>query len=230
MSKEVLPGSCRGVYVKRLTNRIGAWHRRRYTGFTLIELIVVVGLILILTGLVLSTVGYARKKAARVRAETEIAALSAACESYKADNAVYPRDPTAGTATDTLDARTMGNPAAYQTASLVLYRALSGDRNLDRAITTADESLNIDGSALNPPLTQLPQTYFTFKPNMLSPADQSQNVQFIRDPFGNSYGYSTANQYSSSTGYNPTFDLWSTSGLATPGNPDTVTPQWIKNW
>ena len=191
----------------------------------------VVGLILILTGLVLSTVGYARKKAARVRAETEIAALSAACESYKADNAVYPRDPTAGTATDTLDARTMGNPAAYQTASLVLYRALSGDRNLDRAITTADESLNIDGSALNPPLTQLPQTYFTFKPNMLSPADQSQNVQFIRDPFGNSYGYSTANQYSSSTGYNPTFDLWSTSALtATPGNPDTVTPQWIKNW
>src|SRR5881394_2496477 len=60
------------------------------SAFTLIELIVVVGIILILAGLVLSTAGYARKKGARARAETEIAAMSAACESYKADNGIYP--------------------------------------------------------------------------------------------------------------------------------------------
>jgi prepilin-type N-terminal cleavage/methylation domain-containing protein len=201
------------------------------SAFTLIELVVVVGVIAILAGLVLSTVGYARKKGACVRAETEIAAMSAACENYKSDTGVYPRDPTAGAATDTLDARSIGNPANYQTAGLVLYRALSGDRNLDRTVTTADENFNIDGMALSPPLTQLPQCYFTFKPNMLSPVDQTQNVQSIRDPFGNSYGYSTANQYNANTGYNPTFDCWSTAGLtATPGSPDTITPQWIKNW
>ena len=45
-----------------------------------------------LAGLVLSTVGYVQKKGARSRAETEIAAMSAACESYKADNGIYPRD------------------------------------------------------------------------------------------------------------------------------------------
>src|SRR5436305_10967087 len=100
MSKEILPGSCRGV---------------RYNAFTLIELVVVSGIILILTGLVLSTVGYARKKGARARAETEIAALSAACESYKADNAVYPFN----SATNTLDARSNLNPSAYSTASLL---------------------------------------------------------------------------------------------------------------
>ncbi|HJW37266.1 MAG TPA: type II secretion system protein [Candidatus Udaeobacter sp.] len=201
--------------------------------FTLIELVVVFGLILVLTGLVLSTVGYARKKGARARAETEIAAMAAACESYKADNAVYPRDPTAGTATDTLNARTMGDPATYQTASLVLYRALSGDRNLDRTVSDTDRNFNIDGTALSPPLGQLPQTYFTFKPNMLSPAGGAGTVTAIADPFGNSYGYSTANQFSTSTGYNPTFDLWSTSGLTAnpPGSgTDTITPQWIKNW
>src|SRR6266705_872017 len=65
------------------------------SAFTLIELVVVVGIILILASLVLSTAGYARKKGARARAETEIAAISAACESYRADNGVYPRDPTA---------------------------------------------------------------------------------------------------------------------------------------
>ena len=93
MTKEVSPKTCRGVCVKRLTTQIGAWHKRRHTAFTLIELIVVVGIIAILAGLLLSTAGYARKKAARARAETEIAAMSAACESYKADNGVYPRGP-----------------------------------------------------------------------------------------------------------------------------------------
>jgi type II secretory pathway pseudopilin PulG len=208
--------------------------------FTLIELLVVIAIIIILAGLILTTAGYVQRKGKRARAETEIAAISAALESYKADNGIYPRDPTANTATDNLDARTMGDPVTtnatlYKTASLVLYRALSGDRNLDRAVTTADESLNIDGSTLSPPLTALPTSYFTFKPNMLSPADQTQNAQYIRDPFGNSYGYSTANQADPTTpkGYNPTFDLWSTSGLTTnppPSGTDTITPQWIKNW
>ena len=147
MTTEVLPGSCSGVCVKRL-GYIGAWHKRRYTGFTLIELVVVFGLILILTGLVLSTVGYARKKGARARAETEIAAMSAACESYKADNAVYPRgnganpSATPPSDTDNLDAKMHGDPGAdnYAAASLLLYKVLSGDTNANRSVNAADVS------------------------------------------------------------------------------------------
>ena len=162
--------------------------------------------------------------------------MSAALESYKADNAVYPRPPPApNTTTDTLDARTMGDPTTtnYKAASLVLYRALSGDRNLNRIVDAADENLDIDGSTLGTPLTQLPTSYYTFKPNQLSPTDQSLPIEFIRDPFGNSYGYSTANQADPTTpkGYNPTFDLWSTSGLTTAGQPTQADQnQWIKNW
>src|SRR5436189_542532 len=111
MTKEVFPGTCRGVRRgERLTNCIGAWHKHRYNAFTLIELVLVVGIITVLGALVLSTVGYARKKAARARAETEIAAISAACENYKADTGVYPRDPTPNTSTDALNARTMLDP------------------------------------------------------------------------------------------------------------------------
>jgi len=215
MTKKVLPHNCRGVCVKRLTDAFGAWHKRRHNAFTLIELVVVSGLILVLTGLVLSTVGYARKKGARARAETEIAAMSAACESYKADNAVYPFN----SATNTLDARSNLNPSAYSTASLLLYEQLSGDLAHNRQPSG--------------------KSYFAFKPNMLLPSGGSGPVTAISDPFGNSYGYSTAanpqaNPTPSGTpGYNPTFDLWSTAGVAaspTPAPPATQQDLWIKNW
>ncbi len=196
---------------------------RRYNAFTLIELIVVVGIITVLAGLVLSTVGYARKKAARARAETEIAALATACENYRSDNAVYPRgnganpSATPPSDTDNLDAKMEGNPGNYAATSLLLYKVLSGDTNANRQIDTGETG----------------RSYFAFKPNMLLPAGGSGTVTAISDPFGNSYGYSTANQSNPAKGYNPTFDLWSTAGLTTnpPGTPpDTITPQWIKNW
>jgi len=65
-------------------------NRRPTRGFTLIELLVVITVIAILAALVLQTAGYVQKKAARSRAEAEIAALSAALESYKADMGDYP--------------------------------------------------------------------------------------------------------------------------------------------
>ena len=181
------------------------------TAFSLVELLVVITIIIVLAGLVLSTMGYVRKKGARARAETDIAAMSAACESYKADNGIYPRD---ATTTDTLNARVSGDPTStsYQQASLYLYTQLSGT-NADRTPITGARS------------------YFAFIPNQLSPSDQAQPVQFIRDPFGNSYGYSTANQADPITpkGYNPTFDLWSTDGVISTTNPPDQS-QWIKNW
>ena len=180
--------------------------------FTLIELVLVVGIITVLGALVLSTVGYARKKGARARAETEMAAISAACENYKADNGVYPRDnPTPGH-TDTLDAQQNGDPtqSIYEDASLYLFTQLSG---------------------LNPNRTPITgaRNYFSFKPQMLS-IDTNGNVTAIKDPFGNSYGYSTANQVDSTKGYNPTFDLWTTCTLTNRPPSTADQNQWVKNW
>ena len=210
MINQVLPRSCRGVRRGEcLTNCAGPRRDEpRYSAFTLIELILVVGIIIVLAGLVLSTVGYARKKGARARADTEIAALSAACENYKADNGVYP----ANSDTNALNAQTSVDPAAYQAASLNLYNALFGATAGSRTPNTGARS------------------YFVFKPNMLFPADQTQTVQDIQDPFGNSYGYSTIDNPvanpNPTAGYNPTFDLWSTGG----GTTTNDVPKWIKNW
>ena len=71
---------------------------RRRDAFTLIELLVVITIIAILAGLTLSTVGYVQKKGARSRAEAEVAALSAAIDSYKLDFGGYP---TNGNTTNT---------------------------------------------------------------------------------------------------------------------------------
>src|SRR5213082_3388213 len=72
---------------------------------TIIELLVVIIIIFILAGLVLSISSYVQNKGARARAETEIAAISAALESYKADNGIYPRDNPGNQYTDTLNAK-----------------------------------------------------------------------------------------------------------------------------
>jgi prepilin-type N-terminal cleavage/methylation domain-containing protein len=200
--------------------------KRRYKlAFTLIELLIVIAVIVVLAGLILTMIGYVQKKEARARAETEIAAISAACESYKADNGIYPRgnanlSNTTPYDTDSLDARTNLDPSAavYSAASLFLYEQLAGVTSGSRAAIPSGK------------------TYFTFKANMLLPAPPSTaDITAIRDPFGNSYGYSTANQADPVTpkGYNPTFDLWSTAGIApspTPTPPATQQNLWIKNW
>lgn len=186
-------------------------------GFTIIELLVVIALIIILAGLILSTVGYVQKKGARSRAEAEIAAISAALENYKADNGIYPRGNASGSGatppydTDKLDARAP-TASAYQSACLFLYKQISGDTNAN----------------LQPPAGA--KTYFSFKPQMLAGTRDTNNnltsVSYVRDPFGNSYGYSTAYQYDPTTGYNPTYDLWSVADA----NPTSNQTQWIKNW
>ena len=80
MTKEVFPEREEAFAAAKLGlirhSSLGESPLRR--AFTLIELVLVVGIIIVLSGLVLSTVGYARKKGARARAEIEIAAMSAA--------------------------------------------------------------------------------------------------------------------------------------------------------
>jgi type II secretory pathway pseudopilin PulG len=179
-------------------------------GFTIMELLIVITIIIILAALILGTVGYVQKKAARSRAEAEIAAMSAACESYKADNGTYPTD---STKTEQVDPTASPVPSL---ATQFLYEELSGNSS-----TTMQPVPN-------------KKSYFNFKPQMLYGNKDANNnltsVSYIRDPFGNPYGYSTerAANPAAGFGYNPTFDLWSTA--ATKTNSPTDQNQWIKNW
>lgn len=212
--------------------------RRKTKAFTLIELLTVIVVILILAGLILAVAGYVQGNAARSRATSEISALSAACESYKADNGVYPM--ASGT-TDAVYAIASGNAASgkydptqavYTNSSKYLYGQLSGDYDNNNPAAATNYDGKIDGNETSNKI------YFEFKPNMLGGTKDANGnftaVTYIQDPFGYSYGYSTAYTATSGTnGYNPTFDLWSTGGTNSQQTSTSGTvPQakWIKNW
>ncbi len=181
---------------------------QRQSGFTVIELLVVMSVIIVLAGLILSTSGYVQKKGARSRAEAEIAALSAALESYKADNGIYPRS---ALSSDVAKPTGDFSDPAYTSASQLLYEQLAGASNGSRTLDPAMKS------------------YFAFRPNMLNPPPPSvAQVTSLRDPFGNPYGYSTAKAATpaGTDGYNPTYDLWSIAD----GTTGSVQTKWIRNW
>jgi prepilin-type N-terminal cleavage/methylation domain-containing protein len=155
-----------------------------FRGFTLIELLVVIAIIAILAGLVLQTAGYVQRKGATSRAEAEIAALSAALESYKADMGDYP----------------VGNNATTNQVT-----APSTNNSFLRAALAPNGT-----NTLNP----LNKVYFEFPSGMAprGASPTATNVPVL-DPFGEPYGYFyTANATTPSRSGPNFFDLWSRAG------------------
>ncbi len=208
------------------------------------EMLTVMAVMVILTGLVIGISSSVQYKAAKTQAQGQIAALSAACEAYKADNGGYPRTEAE---TDVLDPRIEGMPTNYGRACQILYSSLSGDLDMN-SVPDKDTT-----------------RYFEFRPEMLSATKvngridtAASSVRFIQDPWGNAYGYSTArardeedyvqavllakqsmkkqpDRPAKVRGFNTSFDLWST-GNCSSSQPDSNglglkdAPRWIKNW
>jgi prepilin-type N-terminal cleavage/methylation domain-containing protein len=209
-----------------------------HSAFTLIEMITVIAIIAILSGLVLSIAGSVQQKGYRAKADGDIKTMSAACEAYKTDNGGYPQDipstSASGSVTSDLDPKTSGNPtvAGYQASSLFLYKQLSGDDNANGKIDASETGRRYCSDF--------------FKTSRFdSGYKNTGNVSYVVDPFGYSYGYSTAALKAEqdyrvvlettpnaarpvSKGYNPTFDIWSTGGTTTGTDSDRA--KWLKNW
>ena len=128
--------------------------------------------------------------------------MSAACENYKADTGVYRSSKRAsGRDLDGLDPSTT-NLDDYKMPFTLHVRPNFSE--ISTSSGTPDTGV---------------RSYMTFKPTLLlrddmsNPPSSTNQVTAIRDPFGNSYGYSTARAAnpSGNAGYNPTFDLWTGS-------------------
>ena len=201
--------------------------------FTLVEMITVIAVIIILAGLVLGVSGYVQTAAAKQRAVGEMKAIATQCEAYKNDNGSVPQSKK----TDELDPRKHFDPNAeqYKDANEDLYSALTGDFEPANHPDGKPEPGN--------------KIYMSFQRNQLNfskepGSGEIKEIKGIQDPFGLLYGYSTIAAKNEAAyqekirsnpteprptkleGFNPTFDLWSTSGATT----ESQQGKWGKNW
>jgi prepilin-type N-terminal cleavage/methylation domain-containing protein len=198
-------------------------------GFTLIEMVIVIAVLLVLAALTIGVAAFVIRKSNVTKALNEIHLMQTWCDAYKSDHGTYPQNAD----TDALDPRGDIDPASpkYQKASLHLYSCITGD------------FLPSDAPDGKPDVGK--STYGTFLPRQLSrDGSNAEAVRFIQDPFGAAYGYSTSGSQSEAAyraalrinpnaprpanakGYSPSFDLWSTGG----GTTDSQKARWVKSW
>lgn len=170
-------------------------------GFTLIEMVTVMSIILLLAGIVVGSMNFVQGRQAREKAKAQIALLSKAIEEYKMDMGVYP---------GTEDTVIAGD------VSEEIYQALFKDgydfTNPSTPPATWDKARKIYVNELDPRDNK--QGWVT---RLASSAAVPDNLKII-DPWGNPYRYRRG-----TNAQNPDFDLWSTGkdGLTKTGNTDT---------
>lgn len=205
--------------------------RRWLNGFTLIELLTVMAIIVVLASLVLMGTRFSQDKSYRLRAESEIRAMCTACESYKADQGVYPVPCPIQVSGSTMLTRTPSTLDSYKPSSRALYQALSGDGN---------DALPNGTIASSGTVSEGQTQYMPFTPKMLGGLDAATLKPtantYIQDPFGNSYGYYSPNlsgttaQSGTAVVFNSTYDLWSTAGANSSLTGTNDYSKWVKNW
>jgi general secretion pathway protein G len=179
--------------------------RKGHSGFTLIELMAVVTIIVILAGLVVGGLGFVTERQAKEKARVQIALLSKAIEEYKLDMGQYP-----GTVDNT--------PIAGTGVSAQLYQALFKDgydyTNPTTPPANWTKATRIYLPDLDPRTSK--QGWVT-----TTTAATPTATSTIVDPWGKEYRYrkGTAAQ-------NPDFDLWSTGKDVdtNTSNPSLTTP------
>lgn len=220
--------------------------RPQSQGFTLIELMTVLVIITVLTGMVVGVSGLVNTKTAKARATAEIAMLGLAAEAYKSDNGTYPKTDS----TDSLNPMKDMKPKTskdsdWVKSNLSFYRELTGDKEEEpNAVPDADQPVYL--KEFDPRIVKF---------DKVEPG-KPKKVQYFQDPFGLPYGYSTSaaeveRKYlkklredsnadrpkgADAKGYNSaSYDLWSTGGSNPSGDltgkdGDSERAKWIKNW
>jgi len=188
--------------------------RHSNPGFTLIELMAVITIIVILAGLVVGGMGFVNERQAKEKAKVQIALISKALEEYKLDNGTYP--PTANTANGTAQsAAGLYIPLFYE--GYEFGRLTTPPTSWTKKIGTVDvpKSIKIYLPDLDPASTKQGWvTTGTTVPISLP----------VMDPWGQQYRYRTAvaaNGTPNADTINPDFDLWS-SGKDTGTKPETA--------
>jgi general secretion pathway protein G len=173
-------------------------HRKLRTGFTLVEVMVVIAIIVILAALVIGGTGFVKESQDKKKAQVQIALLSKAIEEYKLDMGAYP-----GTA----DTDVNGD------VSEQLYQALFKDgydyTNPASPPAPWTKATKIYLPELDPRTSKMKWV------DVSTAVDPPISLK-IKDPWGANYRYRIG-----TNAQNPDFDLWS---LGKDGKTDASNP------
>lgn len=132
---------------------------RRSGGFSLVELLVVMGIIVILTGFLLAAIGVSRERRKVVEASTQIKQIYSAIQMYYEELRCYPPDTGNFEADDT------------NTEPYAIHRYLG--------MPVTDDMGKVHG-----PFMQIPPQFLKGTPKMVAGLN---NVMLFCDPWGNAY-------------------------------------------
>ncbi|KAB2641168.1 MAG: prepilin-type N-terminal cleavage/methylation domain-containing protein [Verrucomicrobia bacterium] len=164
---------------------------RRCSGFTLVEMLVTITIIVILAGLVVAGMDYAKESTKRNTAKVQIGLLAQACDDFKLDFGFYP-------------GRAENSPSDGKNMSNELFSDLYWDSNRDGSGPLNDTVQKIYISDLDP------------EHNRQGWIDGRGQAARILDPWRNEYRYRKG-----SGAQSPDFDLWSPGkdGKSVPDDP-----------
>lgn len=159
-------------------------------GFTLVELLVVITIIVILTGLTLGAMGWVQKKAAVDKAKTQLALLENALEQYHADTGTYPG----------------GN--GRKGSGLAVYQALFGDGVGEDGVLDDSEIGKVRGRPDAGAKVYLPDLDPKTNPSQMVQTGSGSRPTGLIDPFGGEWHYRSG-ALARGRANNPDFDLFS---------------------
>lgn len=137
--------------------------RSHRSGFTLIEMLTVITIIVILSGMVIGGMQMVKDKQAISKAKVQVALLSQGLEAYKADQQTYP----------------VHESATGKDGSNVVFKALFWDTDNDGKAANEDDDQKIYLSDLDP------------NSNKQGWIDGSGSETRLNDPWSNEYRYRT---------------------------------------
>ena len=176
-------------------------------GFTMIELLAVIVVIVMLVTVVVKVGGYVKQKSNIVRAKGEIAAMSVALERFKSDNGRYPTSSTVRALVDFSGAGTM---SPVITNGILLYTQLTSPQQYG---SFKPSQLMVSTNNLDVVFSGSTQSFRAFT--------------CIIDPWGHPYNYYRTYPVQTDQVNQTTFDLWSSGPN---GHNENGTGDDISNW
>lgn len=190
---------------------------RRVRGFSLIELMVVIGIIILLSGLLIAALPGIQTRLNRNRVEALIAEIEGGLSRYQLEHGIYPQNPLTGDDRD----------SSGLEGSAVLYKHLSGDYDEDGKIDGIDTDEVGDDETV-----YVPKLDFESQKNAKDPRTELLGGDYrIVDAFGSPLRYLAqppGTPAADRDTYNPTYDLWSVVD-ADPDNEEDAA-RYITNW